>query len=309
MRIEAIPIGKTPPDAATSITILLVENEGADRFALTPWILSHRIGHAVLESKDRGGSYWLISENVNKLFDIFNTVVNQTIRWMTQSTIHRDSFTDVTQIGRVNQFAKLVGTFRSARMGNLSNPGEFLVESFAQYLIQGKVTFQRPLMSDAGRTPPIDPSIDKDLLQIAQSYPRNRDGFVDEVLKKEKFFNKSSGFPREPEAYLSVSDASGKRFATLNLHAPSYRIKHYTDGGNTVTEVNPTTREINRYNKYLTRRNALINLYNQWSQADLIMPQSTPTDDMDDLLTRAERRFNTTLNDILGACVGKALVL
>ena len=41
-------IGKEPPEASKSITIVMVENESTNRISMTPWILAHRVGHAVI---------------------------------------------------------------------------------------------------------------------------------------------------------------------------------------------------------------------------------------------------------------------
>jgi hypothetical protein len=41
-------IGKKVPNSEQSITVVLMHNEGAERIALTPWIVAHRIAHALL---------------------------------------------------------------------------------------------------------------------------------------------------------------------------------------------------------------------------------------------------------------------
>jgi len=41
-------LGRTPPDAERSVTVLRAENEGTDRLPLTPWISGHRAGYAIV---------------------------------------------------------------------------------------------------------------------------------------------------------------------------------------------------------------------------------------------------------------------
>ncbi len=42
--------------------------------------------------------------------------------------------------------AKIISPFRTARTGNLRNEGEYMVELMAQYLIEGGVTFNYPVV-------------------------------------------------------------------------------------------------------------------------------------------------------------------
>jgi hypothetical protein len=46
-------IGKKVPNSEQSITVVLMHNEGAERIALTPWIVAHRIAHALLTPSSR----------------------------------------------------------------------------------------------------------------------------------------------------------------------------------------------------------------------------------------------------------------
>lgn len=113
------------------ITAILFDNEGSNRLGLTPWILAHRISHAIEE-----GDYAIefvkrvrsLMAELNDGADFSRSERNSYIYWM-----------------------PIVGTMRSARNGDLAtSPGEFAVELMTQYLIQGQITLNAPKPSDFG---------------------------------------------------------------------------------------------------------------------------------------------------------------
>ena len=133
-----------------TITILFVGNKGDSKVMMTPWIMAHRIGHAIQagERKQGGQGTWAQAEqhffrNINELlkeyygkgkFNQFDTSVN----W-----------------GLNKEYAALfnaIGTQRSSRTGKITRPYEFLYELFAQYLGTGKITLNPlPKQKDYGR--------------------------------------------------------------------------------------------------------------------------------------------------------------
>jgi len=308
-------IGKDPPNAEDSITVVLVENEGADRVALTPWILAHRVVHAMLYSAQsdpvRGmqpGQNLQISVHVQNIFKLFSTMFNDIEKSFDQSAHHKHKFMNLEGTSeRINEFAKLIATFRSGRMGKLSNPGEFIVESITQYLVIGKVTFQRPILDDEHRTPPLDPTIDTELLAMAREKFTDKDRFVTTALQQ-KYRIKNP--PRKPDLNRESYTAFNQQGQAVAAFGPD-RVEKYRDQGYRIQRSPPPTPQaIARYNRFAKRVSELENLYDTW-QADGMLqpPRQTNTDRLDQRLDRYEQQFNDEIAALLKSCVGKALVL
>lgn len=309
-------IGYVPPDAKTSITVILVQNEGASRVSLTPWILAHRVIHALFYAAQpnpvRGmqpGQDLKISAAVQDIFATFNNMFNQVERILDRSAYHRHKMRDLTGLTeRINEFAKMIATFRSGRTGNLSNPGEFVIETATQYLVQGKVTFQRPTLDDTGRTPPLDPEIDRDLLAIA----RGREG---QYLRREDFVRAALATkyriknpPRKPVFRVSFTafDPSGQAIASFGPD----RVEKYRAEGYRVEQAPPPSHQsIARYNTYVRRTEELEAMYDRWRQEGLVPASQTNTDQLDTILDGFETQFTKHIAALLDACVGKALIL
>lgn len=103
------------------INVIFTNNEGSERFALTPWIAAHRTVHALFE-KD--------IESFKILTSLFHSLINSGYR----SLLIDD------------RLAKLVN-FKSAKLKKLTNNQEFIVELFTNYLLTGDVKFNRPELS------------------------------------------------------------------------------------------------------------------------------------------------------------------
>ena len=147
-------IGKVPPDTADSITILMVENEGTNRISLTPWMLAHRVGHALIyagqaERSDGGLSADLARfQTVRGFFSTMNTMLNAAGD-MLEGSLKYDDLKWEKKAERAFRVAKMIGKMRSARTGNLASIGEFFIETIAQYLTTGAVSFNHPDIDDA----------------------------------------------------------------------------------------------------------------------------------------------------------------
>lgn len=317
LRVIQHIIGKEIPNAEHSITVVLVENEGDARVSLTPWILAHRVVHAIFYAAQtdptRGmqrGQDQKISFHVSELFSTFNTMFNAVEHQIEKSPLYRHTVRDLTgQSERINQVASLIATFRSGRTGKLSNPGEFMVEMVTQYLVKGAVTFQRPVMDDAGRTPPAEPVSDPELLALARQYPESdgKDRFVKAALHQ-KYRIKNA--PRKPdvdrESYTAF-DQDGNAIAAFGAD----RVERYRERGYRVERDPPPTRQaIARYALFLKRVSELETQYDAWwANGMLLPPRPTSTDRLDQQLDGYERRFNSTIATLLRTCVGKAVVL
>lgn len=173
-RVQRI-LGKLPPNIETSITAILVENEGSERLPLTPWILAHRICHAVMEG-GTARSQALRSPDLALAHTILIDDFNEAMRRVRTYLGAVDEFADLT-LGMggltsegVKDIARLVGTMRSARTGNLANGGEFLVEMMAQVMIQGRVTLKAPPFNDRdGYAPALQRRLDKVASQLTHT--------------------------------------------------------------------------------------------------------------------------------------------
>lgn len=127
-----------------AINVIFVGNRGANRIPMTPWIMAHRIGHALQASSRWGGrrqdSWGDYESDVEMFFkDILSNVYDWDIRgrsfW----------FGDNNQEKMLAKFFESIGGMRSARQRNLGGrPYEFMYEMFAQFIITGRLTF-RPL--------------------------------------------------------------------------------------------------------------------------------------------------------------------
>jgi hypothetical protein len=132
-----------------AITVLFVGNKGDSKVMLTPWIMAHRIGHAIQagERKQGGQGAWAQAEKH------FFQGINQILRDYYRKNYDRDLSQinwDLTPV-----YAALfnaIGTQRSSRTNKITRPYEFLYEMFAQYLGTGEIKLNPlPQRKDYGR--------------------------------------------------------------------------------------------------------------------------------------------------------------
>lgn len=134
-----------------AITIVFVGNSGADKVMLTPWMMAHRIGHAIQANVRRGqsnGGTWRAAE------DHFFGAVNNIIADYYGKKVTNQFGNKVNNAlsAEYNALFNAVGTQRSSRTGQITRPYEFLYELFAQYLGTGNVTLKPlPKQQDYGR--------------------------------------------------------------------------------------------------------------------------------------------------------------
>lgn len=127
-------------DPSKAINVLFVGNAGVNRVAMTPWIMAHRIGHAMQSSAPRVARYQQGKNNAWKEFeeDFMGTIrkiVEDVYGWRLDSYPFGDKL--------LAKFFEVIGTMNSARKGNLGGrPYEFLYELFAQYVTTGSLKFR-----------------------------------------------------------------------------------------------------------------------------------------------------------------------
>lgn len=109
------------------ITVFFVGNTAAEKVPMTSWTIAHRFGH-VLRREYGFNVYveWLESQ-FDQILELYNIKKGSANSFM------------VSKAKLFNQ----IGTMKSARDGKIDRPFEFYYELFAQYLKDGKVTFNR----------------------------------------------------------------------------------------------------------------------------------------------------------------------
>ena len=129
-----------------AITVVYVGNRGEAKVMLTPWVMAHRLGHAIQAGArgTRAGHVWTAAEKH------FFTTVNSTLAEHygkvdrgPSSYLGRPKAeqANVNLTPEYNALFNAIGTQRSSRSGQILRPYEFLYEIFAQYLGTGRITF------------------------------------------------------------------------------------------------------------------------------------------------------------------------
>jgi len=119
-----------------AITIVYVGNKGDAKRMLTPWLMAHRFGHAVVAGSLRSqrDPAWQEAENhffgqVNQILNDFYGVVGGLGGGQQKFELNK----------QYNALFNAIGTQRSSREGEIRRPYEFLYELFAQYLGKGRI--------------------------------------------------------------------------------------------------------------------------------------------------------------------------
>lgn len=110
-------IGVSLPDFSNAINVIIVENEGNEKVNLTPWMLTHRMVHALVWSNDA-------------LLSIFEG-------------FYHECYSSKEILAKI-------GPFKSA--SNLANTGEFLIDLFVSYIFRNKVVFKLTDQEDFNKT-------------------------------------------------------------------------------------------------------------------------------------------------------------
>jgi len=130
-----------------SITVLFVGNKGDSKVMLTPWIMAHRIGHAIQAGERRQGGKGAWAEAERHFFKGINQIL--TDYYGKSSSNKYDTQVNWNMNKEYAALFNAIGTQRSSRTGQIRRPYEFLYEMFAQYLGTGKITLN-PLPQSQG---------------------------------------------------------------------------------------------------------------------------------------------------------------
>jgi len=308
-------IGFQPPNWQQSITVLLVENEGDERFPLTPWMLAHRVAHAFLyaDRSPEATSNQDIANFVNEYDREFSKFVREIdipmSRLLPPGAAKEAADLPEGEYMRfmAKHYAKMLGQFRSAREGTIRDAGEFKVECFTQYLVQGAIKFNRPELPGEPRVPKEEPN---PLLAKAREY-NNRwpmalaDDFAKKVVRS---------VPRPYDGYVAI-DANGQAMASFgggksDPERTAQLIQKYEAQGLKIEQIVSKPGAQARYDAYLKKLAQVTDQYSEWRQEGLLRgPKSSTTDRLDVIITDAEDRLNATIRRILIRCIGRALIL
>lgn len=144
------------------ITVIFVNNRGDEKIPLTAWMLGHRFSHALrrrhqsIKSETKDGN-WL-----NTDFEQIEEALDHLVKWVSKHVYGADldrkpvyfsaygSDREDRQHNQVVEKKKMkilqaLGTFKSAREGKIARAGEMVHELVAQYIINGRVEFNKNL--------------------------------------------------------------------------------------------------------------------------------------------------------------------
>lgn len=120
-----------------AITVVFVGNKGDSKVMLTPWMMAHRIGHAVQAGTRTAGGQGAWREAENHFFRGINQLLKD---FYGKSSNNRyDSDANWAMSREYAALFNAIGTQRSSRTGQIKRPYEFLYELFAQYLGTGEI--------------------------------------------------------------------------------------------------------------------------------------------------------------------------
>ena len=121
-----------------AITVVFVGNKGDAKVILTPWMMAHRLGHAIAREYavgsrgSRDAAAWYAAEK--HFFENINSILKDYYgKYAGTKGINYELSSEY------NSLFNAIGTQRSSRQNLISRPYEFFYELFAQYLGTGTV--------------------------------------------------------------------------------------------------------------------------------------------------------------------------
>jgi hypothetical protein len=119
--------GFLPPEYKTAVNVLLVQNDGSDKLPLTPWMVGHRIIHAISNE----ARHWSRNDEVPRHYDEYAREMGRTFGRLC-SAVNLDS----------REVVARVATMKSAKVGfKASRMGEFYIELATQAFLFGRFVF------------------------------------------------------------------------------------------------------------------------------------------------------------------------
>lgn len=298
-----------PPNTWEAITVALVENEGDGRMALTPWMVAHRVVHAMAVTHKQDDP---VGREINTLIAEMIKEWRHMVMKVHDLARGTDDYDDISQKEKANGFkigmyqavAELICKFKSAEHG-FTNDAEMLVEMFTQYIIHGKLTFKRPDLDGRGTTTQRQLEGDEKKLfdRLTRDCPR---AFHDKTKMLDFLIGKQ---PSKPRDKMLAMDADGVIMAEFTS-APERKADYEARGMKVITR-KPSWQSVKKYTDYEAEAERLCDIWDRWEEEDRNMgfPRRTVNDRLYDDLDHFERLFNQAFNRVMIRCIGRCLVL
>lgn len=288
-----------PADVEQAITIVLIENEGDGRIALTPWMVAHRMAHAMVLDHDTT-KYGELSHWVSRLFPAFNNFINTVDLRMTQNHSEyrnaRDEIRD--QKGGSASYHAVSKFFGQTKgMQRLESPGEFLVEAFAQYMVQGAFKMNRVDFDGYERRRPLTKEEWDFINDTARDFFH---GSVDTYIEKHL------RAPPKPVERYGAFDADGVGVAAFSDPA---RVPEYEARGLKVKVIKPSWQSKKKYAEWEEKVEQTRAMWQRLEDEGYMDEPLNRTEMMDSVCEDFEKKLNDIFRAIMVRCVGKCLVL
>lgn len=304
--------GSTPTNWDNSINALLAENEGDGRVALTPWMVGHRLVHAIYDAAQERGGYSDMKQAEDRMMRNYTYFYRKLSDYNTEDH---------------NEVGKKYGTTRAARLGTMTNMGEWMVDICVQWLVFGRVWFQRPLVD--GEEPKVRPQIEESpLLTKARDFfhAQWNDGwggreraadpkeFAKWAIKTHHDKPDPTRAPYTADHYNAIDPKTGQMMATFT-DRPG-RMEHYRDLGYEIelmsTGADLLARDQKLYAQYVKRTEKLMAQYEQWLDMDVLTPDSVfgnATNELHRTLERYEAEFPPLIEAFFRSAIGKGVFI
>jgi hypothetical protein len=129
---------------SNAINIIYTGNAAAERYPFTPWIIAHRLGHALSPGRERSNyaqNFLLdaqreIRRYATQILELYGVQIETTRTYYNVERLRKSELV-------LRHFYEQIGTFKSARDKDLREHFEFTFECLAQFLTTGAVKFNK----------------------------------------------------------------------------------------------------------------------------------------------------------------------
>ncbi len=286
-------------DLEQAITVVLIENEGDGRIALTPWMVAHRMAHAMVLSHDPQ-KYGDLTNYVNRMFPAFNNFINIVDMRMKQNHAEYRDFHDEmrdTKGGSASYHAVSKFFGQTKGMQRLESPGEFLVEAFAQYMVQGAFKMNRVEFEGHPRRRPLTKEEWAFINDTARDfYHGSVDSYIAKNLRE----------PPKPTIRYGAFDADGVGVAAFSQPE---RVAEYKARGLTVKEIKPSWQAKKKYAEWEAKVEETRAMWERLDAEGYMDEPLNRTELIDSACDEFEKKMNGIFRAIMVRCIGKCLVL
>jgi hypothetical protein len=137
LKLKIVPNPQKPDEISidpNAINVIYTQNVGAEKVPFTAWLIAHRFGHAIKN---------------DQVFKHLSTELERDVKEIMQSMFGRQPSKsswggyDSKGYKFLTQFVNALGTMGSARKGAIRTFFEFPYELLAQFMLTGKIRFNR----------------------------------------------------------------------------------------------------------------------------------------------------------------------